>query len=48
MENAASSVAFCLERLIIGMGRLVPNESVTELDDFEWYQVAARMRGDKS
>lgn len=31
--NVAASVAFCLERSMIGMGWPVPNESITQSDD---------------
>jgi len=39
--NVAASVAFCLDRSVIGMGWPVPNESVTQSNDLEWFKVAA-------
>jgi hypothetical protein len=39
--NAAASVALCLERSIIGMGWPVPEETVTQSGDFEWFKEAA-------
>lgn len=39
--DAAASVAFCLERSIIGMGWAVPDETVTKSGDIEWFKEAA-------
>ncbi|WP_158743026.1 hypothetical protein [Acidisphaera sp. L21] len=39
--NVAASVALCLDRSIIGMGWPVPDETVTQSDDLEWYKEAA-------
>lgn len=37
----ALALSHCLERSVVGMGWSLPNEPVTESDDFGWYEEAA-------